>query len=307
MLNKFVKAIKNPADWEKLQAEYKGKTNDKKQPLANFNEGEMVESAEVFTKYNVPFKTGVYTTKIGGRTLIIANDEILPAGFMTQKEAEESGELEELKQSKELKADADNRLSADAFRGFPSEQKDMLNAYKFRTAYDFKAAMKNFRGDQYYQERLSNRLKKIKAAIQGGESFENQARIYSEDPGSASNGGLISNVAKGMMVKPFEAAALNMQEGEISDPVETEFGYHIIQLIKKSEEIKAAKNELQKVKAQIVDGTISFKDAALKYSDDKSYASLMRVMTGFRMAPINLDNKMDPVDAYQNWAGLNIR
>ena len=42
-----MKAIKNPADWEKLQAEYKGKTNDKKQPLANFNEGEMVESAEV--------------------------------------------------------------------------------------------------------------------------------------------------------------------------------------------------------------------------------------------------------------------
>lgn len=47
-VDKFVKAIKNPADWEKLQAEYKGKTNDKKQPLANFNEGEMVESAEVF-------------------------------------------------------------------------------------------------------------------------------------------------------------------------------------------------------------------------------------------------------------------
>ncbi|PUB30943.1 peptidyl-prolyl cis-trans isomerase SurA [Elizabethkingia sp. YR214] len=102
-VDKFVKAIKNPADWEKLQAEYKGKTNDKKQPLANFNEGEMVESAEVFKKYNVPFKTGVYTAKIGGRTLVIANDEILPAGVMAQKEAEESGELEELVTSEQIK------------------------------------------------------------------------------------------------------------------------------------------------------------------------------------------------------------
>lgn len=116
-----------------------------------------------------------------------------------------------------------------------------------------------------HKQEIIDKLKKIKAAIQGGESFENQARIYSEDPGSASNGGLIANVAKGMMVKPFEAATLNLQEGEISDPVETEYGYHIIQLIKKSgkiydvrhiliastpnaEEIKAAKTELQKLK-----------------------------------------------------------
>lgn len=51
----------------------------------------------------MPFKTGVYTAKIGGRTLVIANDEILPAGFMTQKEAEESGELEELVTSEQIK------------------------------------------------------------------------------------------------------------------------------------------------------------------------------------------------------------
>ncbi|AQX13946.1 peptidylprolyl isomerase [Elizabethkingia meningoseptica] len=102
-VDKFVKAIKNPADWEKLKAEYKGKTNDKKEAVANFNEGEMVESAEVFTKYNVPFKTGVHTAKIGGRTLVMANDEILPASVMTQQEATEDGELEELVTSEQIK------------------------------------------------------------------------------------------------------------------------------------------------------------------------------------------------------------
>lgn len=88
-VKKFTKAIKNIGDWEALKKQYiDGK-------IAKFNEGDMVESAEVFQKYNVPFRTGVFTTKIGGRTLIIANDLIIPSGEMTQQEALELGTLEE--------------------------------------------------------------------------------------------------------------------------------------------------------------------------------------------------------------------
>ncbi|MWK60542.1 peptidylprolyl isomerase, partial [Pseudomonas otitidis] len=83
-----------------------------------------------------------------------------------------------------------------------------------------------------HKQDLINRLKKIKQDILAGESFESQARIYSEDEGSAANGGLYKNINKGQMVKPFEAADLNLQENEISDNVESEFGYHIIQLLK---------------------------------------------------------------------------
>ncbi|GEN77660.1 peptidylprolyl isomerase [Chryseobacterium hagamense] len=137
-----------------------------------------------------------------------------------------------------------------------------------------------------HKDELINKLKKIKQDIQGGETFESQARIYSEDPGSASNGGLMKNISKGQMVKPFEAAALNLQEGEISDPVESEFGYHIIQLVKKSgkmydarhillmatptdEEIKTAKAKLDSIRGLIQSGKMTFKDATFRFSDDK--------------------------------------
>ena len=137
-----------------------------------------------------------------------------------------------------------------------------------------------------HKDEIIARLKKIKQGILAGESFESQARIYSEDEGSAANGGLYTNIFRGKMVKPFEAAALNLQEGEISDPVESEFGYHLIQLVKKSgkqydarhillkaepnaEEIAAAKVELDSIRRSILDGKITFKEAAFKYSDDK--------------------------------------
>lgn len=136
-----------------------------------------------------------------------------------------------------------------------------------------------------HKQELIDKLKKIKADIVGGQTFESQARIYSED-GSAANGGLIKNIFKGQMVKPFEAAALNLQEGEISDPVESEFGFHIIQLVKKSGkmyeakhillkstptdgEMKTARAKLDSIRGLILDKKMTFKDAAFRFSDDK--------------------------------------
>lgn len=83
------KDIKNPKNWEALKAKFYGKLNDKKQILVNFEKGEMSEDADVFTKYKVPFKTGVHQTKMEERTLVIAIDQILPPSQMTQDEAAE--------------------------------------------------------------------------------------------------------------------------------------------------------------------------------------------------------------------------
>lgn len=138
-----------------------------------------------------------------------------------------------------------------------------------------------------HKQVLIDKLKKIKQDILNGETFENEARIYSEDPGSAQKGGLYTNISRGKMVKAFEATALNLQDGEISDPVESEFGYHIIQLVKKSgkqydarhillkaepnaEEIAIAKKELDSIKTLITSEKITFKEAAFKFSDNKN-------------------------------------
>ncbi|MCX7879705.1 MAG: peptidylprolyl isomerase [Ignavibacteria bacterium] len=78
-------------------------------------------------------------------------------------------------------------------------------------------------------------LKKAKA----GEDFANLAKIYSQDRGSAMNGGDLGYFGKGMMVKPFEDACFAAKPGEIVGPVESQFGYHIIKVWdKKSEEYK---------------------------------------------------------------------
>ena len=64
--------------------------------------------------------------------------------------------------------------------------------------------------------------------IKNGEKFGKLAKELSIDSGSAKKDGSLGYFTKGMMVKPFEEVAFKLQVGEISEPVKTEFGYHII-------------------------------------------------------------------------------
>jgi peptidyl-prolyl cis-trans isomerase D len=70
----------------------------------------------------------------------------------------------------------------------------------------------------------------LHARLKAGEDFAALARQYSDDPGSASNGGDLGWAGKGTYVEPFEAALYAQNVGDIPDPVKTEFGYHVIQL-----------------------------------------------------------------------------
>ena len=72
-------------------------------------------------------------------------------------------------------------------------------------------------------------LKKAKS----GEEFSELAKEYSDDPGSAANGGDLGYFTKGQMVQPFEEAAFSLKSGEISGLVESEYGYHIIKVYDK--------------------------------------------------------------------------
>ncbi len=81
--------------------------------------------------------------------------------------------------------------------------------------------------------------KEILKRAKKGEEFETLARKYSQDKGSAMNGGDLGYFGKGMMVKPFEDACFSAKPGDIIGPIETQFGFHIIKIYdKKSDEYK---------------------------------------------------------------------
>ncbi len=80
------------------------------------------------------------------------------------------------------------------------------------------------------KEALMPRIEELQQKLNEGQSFEEIAAEYSEDPGSAKQGGDLGWVAMGEMVKPFEDALFSMNKGEVSGIVETQFGLHLIKL-----------------------------------------------------------------------------
>ncbi|MDG5493040.1 peptidylprolyl isomerase [Psychroserpens sp. SPM9] len=133
-----------------------------------------------------------------------------------------------------------------------------------------------------------DKLKEYKAdVIENGASFTTKAVFYSDDVAAKKKGGMYTlNRKRPQMVKEFRDVAFSLQEGEISEPFETDFGYHIILLEKiRGQEydvrhillrpeiteasILAAKEKITKVREQIIAGDLSFADAAREFSDEK--------------------------------------
>jgi peptidyl-prolyl cis-trans isomerase SurA len=138
------------------------------------------------------------------------------------------------------------------------------------------------------KDRIINQLKSFREdVLERGSSFGSKAILYSQDPGSRASGGKYTlNRKRPQMVKEFRDEAFSLEEGEISEPFKTDFGWHILMVDKirgqevdvrhilltpkiEPAQLAEAKSKLDTIRKRIIDNEITFKDAALAFSSEK--------------------------------------
>jgi peptidyl-prolyl cis-trans isomerase C len=148
---------------------------------------------------------------------------------------DEAGFREDVRKSKSI-----GRLVGDVGASVPNATDAEVKAY-------FEANPTAFRRDERVRARhlligvapgatpeqkevARKRCQELLARIKGGADFAELARQFSQDPGSAKNGGDLGEFGRNMMVKPFEDAAFALKAGELSGVVESEFGFHVLKV-----------------------------------------------------------------------------
>ena len=162
------------------------------------------------------------------------------------------------------------------------------------------------------KQKVIDKLKEFRREILEGASFFSKAVLYSQDPGSRSSGGFYKMTRKTPFVKEFKEVAFSLNEGEISEPFETDFGYHIIYVEKiRGQEIdlrhilltpkvteaalKEAKEKITLIKKRIEDKEITFAEAARTLSDEKETKANGGVLINPKTQDTRFElTKMDP-------------
>ena len=137
------------------------------------------------------------------------------------------------------------------------------------------------------KEKAKAKLEGLKLRIENGEKFEEIARVYSDDTGSARQGGDLGMTSRGMLVSEYEAASFALEEGEISPIIESMFGFHLIQLIERrgnnyrtrhvliTPEITASDRQLsidilKNARQEVMNDSITFAQAVKEYGDSEA-------------------------------------
>lgn len=142
------------------------------------------------------------------------------------------------------------------------------------------------------REKALDKINEVLEELNNGGDFAELAKKYSQDPGSAANGGDLGFAKRGIFAPEFEAAAFSLEENEISEPVETMFGFHIIQNLKRRgnyvnarhilikpaityDDIELTKKLADSIRLEIMNDSIRFEYAVKKYSleDAPSYSN----------------------------------
>ncbi len=157
------------------------------------------------------------------------------------------------------------------------------------------------------KQKVIDKLNQIKADVEDNDaSFSVKAILYSQDPGSKSKGGFYSITKDTGFDKKFKDVAFSLKEGEVSEPFETIFGYHIIFIEKirgqeldlrhiliqpeiSQDVLDEAKAELDTIRKKIMNGEFTFAEAALNFSDEKE----TKFDGGLLRNPVNFDSKFE--------------
>lgn len=148
-------------------------------------------------------------------------------------------------------------------------------------------------------KRVLQALEKLKSELEKGSSFCIKSKFYSEDPGSAENCGELGFMKREDLVPEFSAVAFSLEPKQISSPVKTQFGYHIIELLDKRGQYANFRHILMRPKVSLTDlvqaeerlnrllpqlDSLPFSELAIRYSEDKETANnggrLMNPNTG---------------------------
>ncbi|WKK85939.2 peptidylprolyl isomerase [Marivirga arenosa] len=140
------------------------------------------------------------------------------------------------------------------------------------------------------KDNIKARLNGLRERILEGEDFSDIARLYSQEPGAKQSGGNIGFFERGQLAPEYEATALRLKPGEISKPVETDFGFHIIELLERrgnefntrhilimpkftQKDLDRTENFLDSIRTLIINDSITFEAAAAEHSDDMQTSS----------------------------------
>jgi len=262
-----------------------------------------VSEAEVSSQ--VQRKTDYFTQQLGSTEKML---ELYGFDNVKDLKAElHRVEKEGLKiQKMQQKLTADIDITPEEVKRYYNSLKDENNLPEIGSEIELSQIVLNIKPSDEEIQKVIDRLNEIKKEVEDGASFKMKAILYSDDPGVTQNSGFYTIDRNSPFVKEFKEAAFSMEEGEISEPFESDFGYHILQLEKvkgkqrdvrhiliqaKANEDKnnIVKDSLTKYRDDILKLNISFEEAVLKYSEDKD----TRQSKGILMNPVSGDTHFD--------------
>lgn len=210
----------------------------------------------------------------------------------------------------DFKTDIEKQLLSDKMKGkafsglkvSPAEVKDFFEKIPkdsvpyFNSELELGELIMMPKVSQAEKDAARKKIEGIRNDIAQGADFSVKAIQYSEDPGSYLDGGNLGMIERGELVPEFEAVAYKLKEGELSDVVETPFGFHLIMVDeKRGDKLKArhilvkpkitrydlalVKERMDSIQHQLKVDSLSWRDAVRQYSDDEQSKSIGGMMT----------------------------